>query len=100
MSRRNTPENSFSAVRSCPRPCARTNPWFHGQTLPVPGHGGGYNGFIIICGDIWQTVVDVCAFQQTPSAATKLHGQPCMHRTDLTTAGISAQLVIHLFGAK
>ena len=22
--------------------CARTNPWFRGRTLPVPGHGGGY----------------------------------------------------------
>ena len=21
--------------------CARTNPWFRGQTLLVPGHGGG-----------------------------------------------------------
>ena len=21
--------------------CARTDPWFRGQTLPVPGHGGG-----------------------------------------------------------
>ena len=21
--------------------CARTDPWFHGQTLLVPGHGGG-----------------------------------------------------------
>ena len=21
--------------------CARTAPWFRGQTLPVPGHGGG-----------------------------------------------------------
>ena len=41
MSRCNAPENFFSAVRGCPRPCARTNPWFRGQTLPVPGHGGG-----------------------------------------------------------
>ena len=24
--------------------CARTNPWFRGQTLLVPGHGGGYSG--------------------------------------------------------
>ena len=23
--------------------CARTAPWFCGQTLPVPGHGGGDN---------------------------------------------------------
>ena len=21
--------------------CIRTTPWFRGQTLPVPGHGGG-----------------------------------------------------------
>ena len=41
MSWRNAPENFFSAVRGCPRPCARTDPWFRGQTLPVPGHGGG-----------------------------------------------------------
>ena len=56
MSRRNAPENFFSAVRGCPRRknqplvprsnfggkvCARTNPWFRGQTLLVPGHGGG-----------------------------------------------------------
>ena len=31
MSRPNAPENFFSAVRGCPRPCARTNPWFRGQ---------------------------------------------------------------------
>ena len=31
MSRRNAPENFFSAVRGCPRSCARTNPWFRGQ---------------------------------------------------------------------
>ena len=24
--------------------CARTDPWFRGQTLPVPGHGGGGGG--------------------------------------------------------
>ena len=28
---RNAPENFFSAVRGCPRSCARTNPWFRGQ---------------------------------------------------------------------
>ena len=44
MSRRNAPEKFFSAVRGCPRPCARTNPWFRGQLLgekcaqePTPG---------------------------------------------------------------
>ena len=31
----------FPAVRDCPRLCARTNPWFRGQTLLVLGHGGG-----------------------------------------------------------
>ena len=31
----------FSAVRGGPRLCARTNPWFRGQTLLVLGHGGG-----------------------------------------------------------
>ena len=31
MSRRNAPENFFSAVRGCPPPCARTNPWFRGR---------------------------------------------------------------------
>ena len=58
MSWRNVPENFFSAVRGCPRAvrknqplvprsnlggnvCARTNPWFRGQTLLVLGHGGG-----------------------------------------------------------
>ena len=41
MPRRNAPENFFPAVRGCPRSCARTNPWFRGRTLPVPGHGGG-----------------------------------------------------------
>ena len=41
MSRRNAPEIFFSAVRGCPRLCARTNPWFRSQTLLVPGHGGG-----------------------------------------------------------
>ena len=41
MSRRNVPEYFFSAVRGCPRLCARTNPWFRGQTLLVLGHGGG-----------------------------------------------------------
>ena len=25
--------------------CARTNPWFRGQTLLVLGHGGGVHGF-------------------------------------------------------
>ena len=30
-SRKNAPENFFSAVRGCPRLCARTNPWFRGQ---------------------------------------------------------------------
>ena len=46
MSRRNAPEIFFSAVRGCPRPCARTNPWFRGQILgekcvqePTPGSG-------------------------------------------------------------
>ena len=29
--------------------CARTNPWFRGRTLPVPGHGGG--GGVLAC---WQ----------------------------------------------
>ena len=61
MSWRNAPENFFSAVRGCPRLCARTNPWFRGQILgekcaqePTPGSavkhcwfldtgGGGYN---------------------------------------------------------
>ena len=33
MSRRNTPEKFFSAVRGCPRSCARTNPWFCGPIL-------------------------------------------------------------------
>ena len=33
MSRRNAPENFFSAVWGCPRPCARTNPWFRSQIL-------------------------------------------------------------------
>ena len=40
----NTPEKIFSAVRGCPRSCARTNPWFRGQILrgkcaqePPPG---------------------------------------------------------------
>ena len=44
MSRRNAPENFFSAVRGCSRLCARTNPWFHSQILgekcaqePTPG---------------------------------------------------------------
>ena len=41
MSRRNAPEIFFSAVRGCPQLCARTNPWFRGQTLLVLGHGGG-----------------------------------------------------------
>ena len=41
MSRRVPAENFFSAVRGCPRLCARTNPWFRGQTLLVLGHGGG-----------------------------------------------------------
>ena len=30
--RRNAPE-IFSAVRGCPRSCARTNPWFRGRIL-------------------------------------------------------------------
>ena len=41
---RNTPDNFFSAVRGCPRSCARTNPWFRGRILggkcvqePPPG---------------------------------------------------------------
>ena len=33
MPRRNAPEKKFSAVRGCPRSCARTNPWFRGQIL-------------------------------------------------------------------
>ena len=33
MSRRNAPENFFSAVRGCPRSCARTNPWFRSRIL-------------------------------------------------------------------
>ena len=40
----NAPEIFFSAVRGCPRSCARTNPWFCGQILggkrvqePPPG---------------------------------------------------------------
>ena len=44
MPRHNAPENCFSAVRGCPRSCARTNPWFHGRILgeksaqePPPG---------------------------------------------------------------
>ena len=58
MSRRNAPENFFfrgtgspTAVRKkqplVPRSnlggkvCARTDPWFRGQTLLVSGHGGG-----------------------------------------------------------
>ena len=57
MSRRNVPELFFrgtglpTAVRKnqplVPRSnlggkvCARTDPWFRGQTLLVPGHGGG-----------------------------------------------------------
>ena len=44
MPRRNAPESFFSAVRGCPRSYARTNPWFLGRTLPVPGHGGGGGG--------------------------------------------------------
>ena len=41
---RNAPEIFFSAVRGCPRSCARTNPWFRGRILgekcaqePTPG---------------------------------------------------------------
>ena len=58
MSRRNAPEIFFfrgtglpTAVRKNQplvrrsnfggKVCARTDPWFRGQTLPVPGHGGG-----------------------------------------------------------
>ena len=44
MSRRNAPENFFSAGWGCPGSCARTNPWFHGRILgekrtqePPPG---------------------------------------------------------------
>ena len=46
---RNTPENFFSVVRGCPLSCARTAPWFRGQTLPVPGQGGG-GGVPSCCG--------------------------------------------------
>ena len=49
MSRRNAPENFISAVRGCPRLCARTNPWFRGQTLLVLGHGGGGGGIAASC---------------------------------------------------
>ena len=65
MSRRNAPENFFSAVRGCPRPCARTNPWFRGQILgekcaqePTPGSAvkhrrfldtGGGGGYLYHC---------------------------------------------------
>ena len=44
MPRRNVSKNFFSAVRGCPRSCARTSPWFCGQILggkraqqPPPG---------------------------------------------------------------
>ena len=37
----NAPEFFFSAVRGCPRSCARTNPWFRSQTLLFLGTGGG-----------------------------------------------------------
>ena len=57
----------FSAVRDCPRPCARINPWFRGQILgekcaqePTPGSavkhcrfldkGGGGNTSGIVVG--------------------------------------------------
>ena len=30
-----------SAVEFLGKVCARTAPWLRGQTLPVPGHGGG-----------------------------------------------------------
>ena len=33
--------NFFSAVRGCPRSCARTAPWFRGQTTRFVGTGGG-----------------------------------------------------------
>ena len=49
MSRRNAPEIFFFlAVRGCPRPCARTNPWFRGQILG-----------------------EKCAQEPTPSSAVK-----------------------------
>ena len=58
MSRRNAPENFFFRGTGLPtvvrknqplvprsnlggKVCARTDPWFRGQTLLVPGHGGG-----------------------------------------------------------
>ena len=60
MPRRNAPEKNFprygaahgraqeptpgSAVKFWGKVCARTAPWFRGQTLLVPGHGGGGGG--------------------------------------------------------
>ena len=78
MSRRNAPEIFFSAVRGCPPPCARTNPWFRGHILgekcaqePTPGSavkhcrfldtGGGYHALTHVC-----VGSCVCRVQATP----------------------------------
>ena len=34
--------------------CARTDPWFRSQTLPVPGHGGG--GYVGGALYIWRSI--------------------------------------------
>ena len=83
MSRRNAPENFFfrgtglpTAVRKnqplVPRSnlggtvCARTNPWFRGQTLLVLGHGGGGYIRIILC-----YVILCCNRARDPFAASQ-----------------------------
>ena len=87
MSRRNAPENFFfrgtglpTAVRKnqplVPRSnlggtvCARTNPWFRGQTLLVLGHGGG--GYVYVYVYVYVSVCYAGVTAGLPKAAAEL----------------------------
>ena len=87
MFRRNAPENFFSAVRGCPRLCARTNPWFRGQILgekcaqePTPGSAVKHCRFLDTGGGgVCQTCFrpSLCVFHLFRSGAGSAQG--CEH---------------------
>ena len=90
MSRRNAPENFFSAVRGCPPPCARTNPWFRGRIWgekcaqePTLGSAVKHCRFLDTGGGGTRLNVGLrCLFMPPSSDGWKLVARGCTRRWD------------------
>ena len=72
LSRNKSPFNCYMSAVLCAggKVCARTDPWFRGQTLPVPGHGGGGGGYFLFA---LGSRPSVCSTRPLHSLSCKCH---------------------------